>query len=316
MKRFVVAVMAENVWVQLLFFGILTLMSLFLFSAAGQLLVMLLYGGHALGDTLDLLRNGGADGLSAESLPGYTLPILYITQISSQIGLFLLPPFLFIRLYRIANPHSPEWFPKKPTLPAILLTLPLVILSLPLISWLTDLNMSIPLPDPLIRAEEDAGALTQIFFHHQTPGRFLVNLLMIAVIPAIGEEFFFRGVLQQQLRAGLRNPHVAVFITALVFSFFHFQFQGFIPRMFLGLLFGYLMVWSGSVWLPVAAHFINNGSAVVVEYLSQLGVIRYGYQDFGQYAGIGQVAISILLTVLVCMLIRFSGKTDAARRDA
>lgn len=309
MKRFIAAVMAENVWVQLLFFGILTLMSLFLFSAAGQLLVMLFYGSNALGNTLNLLRSSGTDVLSSENLPGYTLPILYITQISSQIGLFLLPPFLFIRFHRIATGQHPEWYPKKATLFAVLLTLPLVVLSLPLISWLTDLNMRIPLPEQLIRAEEDAGALTQLFFTHQTPGRFLINLVMIAVIPALGEEFFFRGVLQQQLRTGLRNPHLAVFITAIVFSFFHFQFQGFIPRMFLGLLFGYLMVWSGSVWLPVAAHFINNGSAVVVEYLSQLGIIRHGYQDFGQHTGVWQVALSILLTILICMLIRQSGKT-------
>jgi membrane protease YdiL (CAAX protease family) len=91
----------------------------------------------------------------------------------------------------------------------------------------------------------------------------------------------FRGLLQRLIREWLGNVHVAVFISAFLFSALHMQFFGFLPRMMLGIMFGYLFVWTGSLWVPVFAHFVNNGSAVVVSYLGQRGVPGGNYEEFG-----------------------------------
>ena len=100
-----------------------------------------------------------------------------------------------------------------------------------------------------------------------------INLLMIAIIPAIGEEFFFRGLLQRIFSNWVRNTHWGIIISAFLFSAIHMQFYGFFPRFLLGAMFGYLFVWSGSLWLPVLAHFINNSLAVIAYYLVSIRVL-------------------------------------------
>jgi membrane protease YdiL (CAAX protease family) len=98
----------------------------------------------------------------------------------------------------------------------------------------------------------------------------LLNVLMLAIIPALGEELVFRASLQKILGRWTGNYHLAIWLSAIIFSGIHFQFYGFFPRMFLGALFGYLLVWSGSIWLPILAHFLNNAMATVGAYVLQL----------------------------------------------
>src|SRR5690606_9694418 len=96
-----------------------------------------------------------------------------------------------------------------------------------------------------------------------------INLLMIAIIPAIGEELLFRGGIQNIFYKWFKNPHIAIWAAAILFSAIHVQFYGFIPRMLLWALFGYLLVWGKSIWYPIIGHFINNGSAVVTAFIYQ-----------------------------------------------
>jgi membrane protease YdiL (CAAX protease family) len=96
-----------------------------------------------------------------------------------------------------------------------------------------------------------------------------VNILMLAIIPALGEELIFRACFQKVFVRWTGNYHVAIWITAIVFSAIHFQFFGFFPRMILGALFGYLFVWSGNIWIPILAHFLNNGMAVLAAFILQ-----------------------------------------------
>lgn len=91
----------------------------------------------------------------------------------------------------------------------------------------------------------------------------IVNLMVMAVCPAITEEFFFRGALQRLIGKWSHNPHLVIWSVAILFSAFHLQFYGFIPRMLLGAYFGYLLLWSRSIWVPVFAHFVNNATAVI-----------------------------------------------------
>jgi len=101
----------------------------------------------------------------------------------------------------------------------------------------------------------------------------LFNLLTIAVLPAIGEELLFRGIIQTNLEKGFKKPHLAIWLTALIFSFIHFQFQGFIPRVLLGALLGYLFLWSRNLWVPIIAHLIYNASQIFLQYAHQKGAL-------------------------------------------
>ena len=94
----------------------------------------------------------------------------------------------------------------------------------------------------------------------------LFNLFLIAIIPAIGEEIFFRGIIQIKLQKIIRNPHLGIFVASFIFSVIHMQFFGFLPRLFLGMLLGYLYYFSANLWMSVIAHFINNALAVILMY--------------------------------------------------
>ena len=128
-----------------------------------------------------------------------------------------------------------------------------------------DWNQSWQLPDILselekwIKEKEDLAAhITEQFMTMPTVWDFLTTLAVVAIIASIGEEFLFRGLLQPQLQNLFGNPHAGIWMAALLFSFFHLQFYGFVPRLLLGALFGYLYVFSGKLWVPIFAHFVNN----------------------------------------------------------
>jgi membrane protease YdiL (CAAX protease family) len=101
----------------------------------------------------------------------------------------------------------------------------------------------------------------------------LLNLFMIAVLPAIGEELLFRGVFQKIFYTLFKSGHLAIWITAFIFSALHLQFFGFLPRFILGLIFGYLYYWSGTLWLPVISHFVNNAVSVIAAYIQGLNTV-------------------------------------------
>ena len=126
--------------------------------------------------------------------------------------------------------------------------------------------MSFNIPDWMFVFDNNAEKITKYFLKMNTLGDLFFNVLVIAIIPAIGEELFFRGYLQEKMTQWLGKPDVAIIITAILFSAIHMQFQGFLPRFALGLILGYLFYWSGSLWLPIIAHLLNNAMAVTFSY--------------------------------------------------
>lgn len=153
----------------------------------------------------------------------------------------------------------------------------LVLVASPGINLLSYLNRQIALPECLSgietwmqQQEEAAAVLTERFLSADSIGVFVVNILLMALLPAVAEELTFRGVLQHLFtpRTGIRTPHIAIWATAIIFSAIHCQFYGFIPRMLLGAVFGYALVWSGSLWLPILMHFTNNALAVIVYFIA------------------------------------------------
>lgn len=143
----------------------------------------------------------------------------------------------------------------------------LMAVSIPLVLYSLNLNQQIPLPEVLKSAEDQAMEALKGLLQMEHAGELLANLVLIALLPAIGEELVFRGVIQQQLMRRIANPWVAIFVSAVVFSAMHFQFEGFLPRVLLGFLLGWLYWRTRNFWVPVVGHFFNNGFQVIGQYL-------------------------------------------------
>src|SRR5690606_12250217 len=154
-------------------------------------------------------------------------------------------------------------------------------------------------------AEEQAEVLTEAFLKVDTTAGLMFNLFMIAVLPAIGEELLFRGVIQRIFTNWTRNHHWGIWISAILFSALHIQFYGFVPRMLLGVMFGYLLVWSGTIWLPILAHFCNNAFAVTAMYLIDNNVLDPGVEEIGSTSdSYYAVVLSVLMVTLFLWLIK------------
>ena len=144
----------------------------------------------------------------------------------------------------------------------------LMILAIPITGLLYWLNQQIPLPDVLLQMESSTNGMIESILMTESSGEIIFNIFLIAIIPAIGEELLFRGHFQQQLSRIFQNHHAGIIIGGIIFSAIHFQFEGFIPRFFLGALLGYLFYWTGNIWVPIIAHFANNGFQVIGVYMS------------------------------------------------
>lgn len=121
-------------------------------------------------------------------------------------------------------------------------------LALPAVNWLKSLNDMVVLPHFMSgvelwmqQMEHQSELLTEKFLSVSSYSALALNLLVMAAIPALGEELFFRGILQTVLGEKL-NRHLAVWITAFIFSAIHLQFYGFLPRFLLGAALGYLFL--------------------------------------------------------------------------
>jgi membrane protease YdiL (CAAX protease family) len=211
--------------------------------------------------------------------------IMLLFQGLVQFFSFVLGPLLMLRLAGHNINDYLNW-KKVPVMGLVLLAGLLVIIIMPANSLIINWNAKMSLPDFMqgfeqwARAKEDELAeLTKMIANFATVPRLLVGLLTIAVIPAIGEELVFRGVLQRQVHRWSGNAHVAVWVSAIIFAAIHVQFFGFVPRALLGALFGYLYLWSGNIWVPIVAHFFNNGFTVFLLYLQQTKAIEFDVES-------------------------------------
>jgi membrane protease YdiL (CAAX protease family) len=144
-----------------------------------------------------------------------------------------------------------------------LLAVLLLLISIPLEGWLGELNKQVPLPTWMVQMEKDNDRQFEAFLKATTPFQVLVNLLVVAALPAFFEELCFRGALQRILIHIFKSPWAGIVVTGIFFSAFHMQFEGFLPRLFLGILLGAACWYSGSLWTPILAHFFYNGIQVV-----------------------------------------------------
>ncbi len=141
-----------------------------------------------------------------------------------------------------------------------------ILCSYPLVAYLTQLNMAIPLPSWASSGQDSAFALLGNVLRMESLLELLVSLLLVGIMPALGEEFIFRGIVQNKLISIISNPHLAILIASILFGLTHMQLERLIPLSFLGMLLGYAYHYSGSIIIPVILHFLNNGLQVVSIY--------------------------------------------------
>lgn len=233
---------------------LLVLVGLFLFFAFLSAVVMILLPGNGLQDD----------------------NCLKIMQLVQSICIFVVPPFILAYLSS-KKPLEFLHLNKKVDCKRVSMVVVFLILIIPAINLLGSLNQQIVLPKALSAIEiwmKDSerlmAKLTEQLLSVHSLSELALNLVVIAVIPALGEELFFRGAIQSVLQQKMRLI-ITIWVTAILFSAIHMQFYGFFPRLLLGAFFGYLLLWSGSLLLPMVAHFTNNAVAVVFFYLKYNG---------------------------------------------
>lgn len=249
----------------------------FSFSVFGILLLKPLFGLDVMSD-FSILTNISTDPK--------ILNAAKFLQVFSQIGMFV-PAWFFPKAIQ---QDSATFLKTKSgfTIKDISFALALIIISTPLISWLVYANESITFPASMadiehqLRLAEDAAAqLTQAFIKTDSFNGLLLNIFVVALVPAICEEILFRGAMQQFFVMCFKNKHFAVWITATIFSAFHMQFFGFLPRLILGVFLGYMFAYSGSLWVSVIAHFLNNLIALLASFYKwNEGTIDFLKEDF------------------------------------
>ncbi len=195
-----------------------------------------------------------------------------MAMVIQSVCLFLLPSLAFAYLcFQQTKDFLQSGIDKRVTL--ILLAVCIIIFIQPFINCIGYYNQQIILPDSMqdIEAwmkqkEESSANLIEVIFADRSIVSLLLNIIVIAIIAGVVEELFFRGCLQQIVQKIVINKHIAIWITAILFSAFHFQFYGFVPRLLLGALLGYFYVWSGNIWTPIIAHIFHNAINVLIMY--------------------------------------------------
>lgn len=191
------------------------------------------------------------------------LNAIRLVQIISTICTFLIPALIFSKL-KTGNSLKYILGDQKPTLRLLGFIPGIVLFFLPLAFIIHELNTNIEFINPNIEKAlrgitKEGEEIINALLNNKSPLVFCINFLMIAVLPAFCEEIFFRGALQKLIIDQSKNIHVGIIISALIFSIIHGDFYGFFPRAALGVIFGYLVVWGGSIWYSIFAHFIFNG---------------------------------------------------------
>lgn len=236
------------------------------------------------------------------------ISILKINQLILSVFMLLLPPVI-CGYFWYEKPLEAYSLHLLPSARQVILAILLIFSISPLINLLAYINEQMVLPaflseleNQFREMEDSAAVLTRQMLNVNSTGGLLFNLLVIAMMPAFGEELFCRGALQNIFSEN-RNKYVAVWIVAIIFSLIHFQMYGFLPRMVLGAILGYLLVWSGSLWLPIIVHFVNNATIVLVSYFGAGNTAVETWENLGKAETWGFGMASAVVSVVILWMI-------------
>lgn len=240
-------------------------------------------------------------------------------QLLQSVFVFILPPFILAYFWS-EKPLNYLHLQTKSDVNSYILVAAIFLVSIPFINLLAYLNQQISLPSGfetievwMRNAENEMELLTIKMLNVSTVTDLIFNLFLIAAIAGLGEELFFRGIIQR-LFTHPKFPVLAIWITAFLFSAIHMQFYGFFPRLLMGALLGYMLYWSNNLWLPVLAHTINNGVAVVFYYLKFNGYNVLNIDTIGTektlWVGILSGILSAFLIAVAYKKLRITKSSD------
>lgn len=225
------------------------------------------------------------------TLPLFLAPLLFAKFIAREPDTYLKPTFKF-----------------QPVL--LVFILAIMVFASPIMEVLVNVNQKLVLPESmkafeaLLRSMEDqAQKATEAMLQMKTVWDMLFAVLVVGLLTAIAEEFLFRGALQTIMIRLTKNSHAAIWITAILFSAFHMEFFTFLPRVALGVFFGYFVMWSGSIWTSVWAHFLNNATQVVIMYLYQQKKITLNPDDQHVF-NYQSYALSVIIILILLFMYR------------
>jgi len=242
------------------------------------------------------------------SIPNVKNGLWILQLISTTIPLFVVPVLYAKFVVRDTENYLKATLNFSPVL--FLLVFLIMLCASPVMEVLININQKLSLPGPLksiedlMRTMEQAAQkATDAMLQMKTVGDLLFALLVVGLLTAVAEEFLFRGCIQTMFLRWTNNSHAAIWITAIIFSAFHMEFFSFLPRVALGVFFGYFVVWSGSIWTSVWAHFLNNGTAVMVTYLYQRKAISISPDDQHVF-NYGSYAFSLIIILILLFIYR------------
>jgi len=247
------------------------------------------------GDLLKDLEN------SAAGKPGFIEAILLMQGIVTFVGLIFFP---IIHITQLEHKRLRPFFPTQPQTLLILIVVAGIGLTFPIsLSPLAEWNMNLKFPEFMsgfenwaLQEEERLAKLTEVITDFKSLGDMFIGVLVIALLPAVGEELVFRGMIQRELWRGTLNIHLAIWVSAAIFSAIHIQFYGFVPRLLLGALFGYLYYWSGNLLIPMFSHFFNNAFAILMVYLNHVKITDINIEN-GEAAPFHYVIGALIVTL-------------------
>lgn len=226
-------------------------------------------------------------------------------QALSQIVIFGGSALLFAMLFH-GKPFEYLRMSRMPVKASQLVGAFLILLCvLPLSDWLANINDGWHLPESMAALEDllrqisaTSQALMEQYLLRDDVVSLVVNLFILALLPALCEEMLFRGGLQQSLQHCFGNHHAAIWVTAAIFSLMHGEVFAFLPRFMLGALLGYLFYYGGSLWVNATAHFTNNAIVVVLYHQVARGNIDYSVAETFHspwYLAIAGLAVAVVL---------------------
>lgn len=248
------------------FLQLITFIGFFLLFFAVYIFALHVISPMAVGMSLEEMQS---KVFANPNLVGY----LKITQLFYTIVAFFVPAAIFAYLWK-QRPAEYLGLKTMPSFLQVILALLVMYGCLPAVGWLGQWNESLPIPQELRNLEKTAEQLLGVMLKMPSIADLFINLFLVAIIPAIGEELFFRGVMQRLITETTRKPWLSIFITAILFSAIHGDALAFIPRIALGFIIGAIYLVSGSLWLAIFAHILNNGMQVIWLYLFQHGIVK------------------------------------------
>jgi uncharacterized protein len=266
----------------------------------------LFIGGNLVGSAL-MLGLAAAEGLDfnavikslSENSPIGTRNFMRAVMLINHLFSFIIPSILTGWIVYKNNLFRYFKLTKAPNLRIVILGFVFLVVSIPLVQYAYQLNKMLPLPEWMMEMESSTGNILEAIISKENFYEVIINVMLIAVIPGIGEELMFRGLIQQQFGRLLQNEHLTVWLAAAFFSAIHMQFQGFLARLILGALLGYLLVWSRNLWVPMIVHFLNNGLQVIMIYAMNIKPSEMDKIEQGEKIHWTMGVASLMLVIMV-----------------